>query len=243
MEAINKMTNNNQGERREQERDIALYNLKSSGLSGLATAYLSQLKDGGFGENDQRAVEQYLYVNNFNSAASGNLGYRDPETGEETQLAGSSAEDIMRSREEGRRYSGRAEISEYRTIQKAAAIIQNALTKVKVKDVMELIGSDVQVDEKYKNKYVGDLLESENDEDKVLARNLVGGYQEYITTKGVAGALSRTADATKGGLEQLVSGRNDQERQQLRVIRGRNMEEMPREVPDQYRFEELELAA
>ena len=237
------MTNDNQDERREQKREIALYNLESSGLSGLATAYISQLKDGGFGENDQRAVEQYLYVNNFNSAVSGNLGYRDPETGEETQLAGSSVEDIIRSREGGRRYSGRAEISEYRTIQKAAAIIQDALTKVKVKDVMDLMGSEVQIKEGYAEKYIYELLESENDEDKALAQNLVGGYQGYITTKGVAGALSKTADATKGGLEQLVSGENDQARQQLGVIRGGNMEETPREVPDQYRHEELQRAA
>ncbi len=200
------MANDNQHERREQKRDIALYNLRSKDLSNLATAYIIQQKDSDFGEMDNSAVEKFLYHPSFSSAVSGDLKYIDSETEEETLLAGVSEEDIKRSREGGRRYSGRVEVSEYKTIGKAANIIQDGLTRVKVEDIMELMGSDVQVDQKYKDKYVGDLLESEDEKDKKVANMLIGVYLGYLAAKGVSRALSQTADSSKSGLERLLSG-------------------------------------
>lgn len=200
------MTNDNQDERREQKRDIALYNLRSGGLLNLSTAYFAQKEGGGFGEMDNSAVEKFLYNPSFNSAISGDLKYMNSETGEETSVAGVSQEDLERSREGGRRYSGQVNVSEYRTIEKASRIIQNALRNVKVEDIKELMDSDVEIDERYKGKYMNDLLESEDEEVKQFAQMLIGGYLGYLTTKGVTRALSQTTEASKGGLERLLSG-------------------------------------
>jgi len=196
-------------ERREQKRDIALYNLKSGDLTDLAVAYLAQDEKSGFGEMDNSAVEKFLYRPSFSSAISGDSTYRDPNTGEEISLAGVSEEDLERSREEGRRYSGRVEVSEYKTISKAANILQESLIRVKVEDIMELMESTVQVDEKYKGKYISELLESGDEEDKEVAEILIGGYMGYLATDGVSRALSEMTNSHISGLEKLVSKKEE----------------------------------
>ena len=200
------MTNDNQDERREQKRDIALYNLRSEGLVNLATSYFAQREGSGFGENDNSSVEQFLYNPSFDSAISGDLKYKDLGTGKEVSVAGVSQEDLERSREGGRRYSGQVNVSEYKTIEKAAGIIRGALGSVKVEDIKELMDSNVQIDEKYQGKYVADLLESEDAETKQFAEMIIAGYQGYLTSEGVTRALSQATEASKGGLEKLLSG-------------------------------------
>lgn len=180
--------------KREKRRYVALKNLKEKPLLNLATAYIAQTKDSGFGETDNASVEEFLY---FPALNSGTNFYN--ESGGKSDLIRNS---LLSSRQDGRRYSG--QVSEYNIINKSASIIQDSLTAIKVSDVMDLMGSKVSVDKKYSDKYVSDLLESKDEKDKEYATKLIGGYLQYLSTKGVSNALNQRANSLKGGLEELV---------------------------------------
>lgn len=181
-------------ELKETKRGNAMKNLRESNLSDLATAYFTD-SDKNYGEYDNSAVEEFLYFPAFNSKTS----YHDLESGEETDLLKSS---LLGSRQNGKRYSG--QVSEYNMIKNAADVIQGSLGAIKVEDLMSLLGSVFHIKEDYKGKYIGDLIQSEKEEEKEFAMKLVGGYLQYQTAKKVSKALGQRADKIKGGLEELV---------------------------------------
>lgn len=183
-------------EKRERRREVALRNLKEKALLNLATAYLVQREESGYGKKANDAVEEFLYFPALNSGAN---FYN--ESGDKSDLIKNV---LLGSREDGRRYSG--QVSEHSIISTSASIIQDSLTAVKVSDIMKLIGSKISAGKKYNDKYVSDLLKSKDDKDKEYATKLIGGYLEYISTKKVSGALSQRAASIRGGLEKIVSG-------------------------------------
>ena len=183
-------------EKRKRQREVALKNLNASPLLDLATAYIAQTKDSGYGETDNAAVEEFLYFPAINSGARA----YDLDSEKEFDLIKNS---LLGSRQDGKRYSG--QVSEYNIINTSAAIIQDSLKAVKVKDIIELAGSKVPVKKNYEDKYVFELLESKNDDDEKLAKTLIAGYMQYISTKKVSNALSQRASSIRSGLEKIVS--------------------------------------
>jgi len=177
-------------------RLVALKNLNESKLWDLSTAYHTHKKDSGYGENANKVVENYLYSPAINSKPT----TYDLESGEESDLIKDS---LLNSRKEGERYSG--QVSEHDIIKTSANIMQQSLSAVKVNDIMSFLGFDTSnIQEKYKGKYITDLAQSENEEDKKIALSLISGYIQYQTTQRVSLALGQGAESLKGGLEKLV---------------------------------------
>ena len=176
------------------KREIALKNLGADKLSNLAVAFFAQQENSGFGKIDNDSVEQFLYGPSLREADAYNL-----ETGDKSSLVYDS---LVGSRHEGKRYSG--QVSEYEIIKTAAMIKQESLTALKVEDLMNLTGSKLNIKAGYQNKYISDLIASENKEDKKLAEILVGVSMNYFTTRGVSKALDFMAEEIRGGLEKLV---------------------------------------
>jgi len=181
-------------EAKEKRREIALKNLRAESLPNLATAFFTQREDSGYGKADNDSVEEFLYEPSLRKADYYNL-----KTGRESSIV---YESLLGSREEGRRYSG--QVSESGIIKTAAIITQDSLGAIKVEDLMGLLGSELNIKKDYQNRYISDLLASENKEEKELAQKLVGGYMQYLTTKGVSKALGLRATAIRGGLEKIV---------------------------------------
>jgi len=181
---------------REDSRQISLKNLKASNLQNLAIAYLADQKDSGYGENDNSAVEEFLYFPALNSGAK----VYNFETGEEVDLIRNS---LLSSRQGGKRYSG--QVSEYGIIETSANIIQKSLAYIKAGDVMELIGSTAKIKDAYKEKYLGDLINSANEDEKKIGMTLAGSYMNYITSQGVSKSLSKKSEQIRGGLEKILA--------------------------------------
>ena len=187
-------------ETKENMRVNALKNLRESNLKNLAIAYFTQLNKN-YGENDNSAVEESLYFPALNSGTS----YYNLESGEESDLLRDS---LLNSRQDRKRYSG--QVSEYETIKKSAAVIQQSLGAIKVQDLMDLIESKVKIKEDYKDKYIHGLAnfdkkdEEELTEEDKFVMKLIKGYTDYITLQGVSESLGKRAENIKGGLEELV---------------------------------------
>jgi len=178
---------------REDKRAVALKNLEAEHLVDLAVAYYAQREDSGYGKADNDAVQKYLYANSLSSAS-----ILDGDGNKHALIETALAE----SRQEGRAYTG--QISEHGIIKSAAGIIQNSLMVIKVNDILELLGSDVQIGESYNGKYLSELMESDEDDVKTVAQNLIGGYMSTVVSKKVAEAIGKRADSTRVGLEDLV---------------------------------------
>ncbi len=69
---------------------------------------------------------------------------------------------------------------------------------------MSLLSSYVKIKESYKGKYIADLAQSKNEEDKKIALELIRGYTQYAVTQKVSKAIGQRAENIKGGLEKLV---------------------------------------
>jgi len=179
----------------DERRDIALKNLKADNLINLATLYTAENENFGYGENDRSAVDEFLYQPSLNAGPK----FYDFETGEEYNPL---TQGLVGTRQGGRRLSGN--ISEYQIAQSAARIFQESIASVKVSDVMGLLDSKSEIDEKYKDMYISDLLKSEDKEVKELGQTLFGGYQNYITSKKISFAIGERAKGIKSGLEDLV---------------------------------------
>ncbi len=181
---------------REKSRYVAMKNLRESNLQNLAISYFAQDKDRGYGERDNAAVEEFLY---FPAINSGTKTY-DFESGEGYDLMRNS---LLASRQDRVRYSG--QISEHEIIKTSASIIQKSLEYVKAKDIMDLLGSTVDVKEAYKEKYLIDLLKSANEEDKKIGMTLMTGYLDYAVSQGVSKSLGKKSEQIKGGLEKIIA--------------------------------------
>ncbi len=203
------MTNNN--EQKEKAREVALKNLAEAPLMDLATAYFVE-KTGQYGEAGSSAIEKFKYFPAMNSGAK----VYDFETGKEVNVMQNA---LLGSRQDGKRYSGN--ISEYKIIESCAKIMNQSLDRVKVQDILELIGSDEEVADAYKDKYLSDLVPQVSQEEfeklpenekKEIAKSeevygkIISGYVQYLTGTKVSEALGERTNAVKGGLEKMLCG-------------------------------------
>ena len=182
-------------EEREVARTVAMKNLQAKNLGGLAVAYMVNKDKGQFGEYDNSAVEQYKYFPAISSGAK----YTDPTTGQEVDLMVNS---LLGSRDDGERYSG--QVSEKAIMKKANEIVSASLYGVKVEDILQLAGSKVPIDSKYRGKYIANLLESKDKETQEFVQTLVALYNGYFVSKNVGEAINQRTASAKSGLEQLV---------------------------------------
>lgn len=177
-------------EKKEQEREVALKNLKENYLTDLAAAYFVE-KTGQYGEAGNSAVEQFKYFPALQN-----------ENG--SKLITSA---LLGSRQDGKRYTGN--VSEYNIIQNCAKIIQESLGSIKVQDVLELIGSDKIVKEEYKDKYLSELAESEAKEYQETFQKVFGSYIQNLTDTKVSEALGERTNVVKSGLEKVLCGEGE----------------------------------
>ena len=178
------MTNpENREQTQEEKRQIALTNLKDKAINSLAIAYLVENVDGE-GENNKSAIHNFKYLPAF-----------DSKTGQKL-----IKDEIIESRQDEKRYTGT--FTEYNLIKRAAAIRDQSLGNVTVNDILELTGSDAEVDAQYKDKYVKDLIT--NEATKKVAQKIIGIYNTYFVDKQVSEARNESAKHSKHALENLV---------------------------------------
>ena len=193
--AEKKLTKEESEKIKERQREIALYNLKDESIQNLTAAFYTE-NSKAYGDVPEDAVDNFIYA----PAISSGPNFREYESGKKVDLIRNS---LLGSREGGRRYSG--QISEYSVIENAMKITQEALTKVKVEDVKELINYDGDIPEAYKEKYISELIESDKKEDKEIAVTLIAAYIKYLGTTKVAEALNKRAEVVSGSLEQILT--------------------------------------
>lgn len=185
---------NNPEEIRKAQREVALKNLGASHLTDLAGAYFVN-SSGAYGEAGDSAVEAHKYFPALNSGGK----FYDFESGKEVDLMRNS---LLGSRQDGRRYSGN--VSEFGIIKNSASIVQESLARVKLKDVLELVGSGKEVKGDYKDKYVSDLLNGD-DGAKSIAKQVMGSYIQYFTDVKVSEALGENSKSVVGNLEKILT--------------------------------------
>lgn len=184
----------------ERQRKAAMYNLGDRTLTNLAAAYLiDSSKD--YGEAVNSAVEEHAYE------TSEDPKYIDPETGKVVNLTKSI---FKKSRQDGKRYSGN--VSEYDLIEGSLNIIGESLARVKVKDVLALMGGNTFQKLKSKTKsfkhadrYVSELVQSENEEEKELGEKMASFYFTYLQNMVAGDALTSRANQVRSGLEDILT--------------------------------------
>lgn len=181
------MTENDNQPTREKIREFALEYLNDEGFNSLALAYAS--KDG-YGPRGVDAVRNFKYKTAM----------------KEGGLVGEYLADVLeKSGVEGEPYSGN--LNEMQLIGTAFQTLMNSATQVKVSDIAEKIGYDINnIPEPYRNSYMQDLLkEDASDEEKKIGNELMRGYQQVFVDKGVAEALNARANAIPGNLERILN--------------------------------------
>jgi len=186
------MNKENQIDKREEERKIGLANLETS-MVDLATAYFVDVSNR-YGEAGSSAVEQFIYKPILGSKEGQGFLY----------------ESLVNSRSGGKRYSGN--ISEYKILENVAGLIQKSIRDITVADAMNLLGSNTSIQEKYKNAYIGDLMQSDDKEEKQMGEMVFGTYQETITNTSVSKALEERSKYLKSGLEETLKEAENESR-------------------------------
>ena len=171
-------------QKRNDERKVALHNLRDRGITDLAAPYLLKKT----GEYVESAVHDFKYLPLISS----------PTRSTYSLILGR----LLDSREDGERYTG--SVSESYIIKKAAEIVDESLGRVTVNDILKLMGSEEKIREDYREKYLSDLGKSENEEDKKIFKRVVNGYLEYLKDIKAAEALSARARLYRGGLEEIL---------------------------------------
>lgn len=199
---------------KENAREVALKNLAEAPLMDLASAYFVE-KSGQYGEAGNSAIEEFKYLPAMNSGAK----VYDFKTGKEVNVMQNA---LLGSRQDGKRYTG--SVSEHKIIESCANIMQESLDRIKVQDVLELIGSDEKVADDYKDKYLSDLVPKVSQEEfdklpenekKEIAKSqefygkIIAGYTQYLTGTKVSEALDEGTNAVKGGLEKMLCGEKE----------------------------------
>ncbi len=177
-------------QKRNDERKVALHNLKDRGITDLAAPYLLRKT----GEYVESAVHDFKYLPLISS----------PTKSTYSLIAGR----LLDSREDGERYTG--SVSESYIRKKASEIIDESLGRVTVNDILKLMGSEEKIKDGYGKKYLSDLRESENEEDKKIFDKVANGYLEYLNDIKDAEALSIRAGLHRGGLEEILVERKTQ---------------------------------
>lgn len=177
-------------EAKEAKRKVALLNLNAKHLMNLANAY--HVENGNYGEAGSSAVDQFIYQ----PAISGGTNFYS-ENGEQVNLVISS---LLGSRADGKRYTGN--VKEYDIIKQAAMIQQESLIGIKISDATNILGISYEGDKA--NKYLGELLQSEDDEDKKLAQQILGTYLGNSADNTVSDALTQRVKSRTSGLEKIL---------------------------------------
>ena len=180
-------------EEKQGQREVAIKNLQSNSLMSLASAYFVE-SDSNYGEADSSAVEQFEYFPAINKGVN---SYS--KEGQENDLIRNS---LLSSRQDGKRYSG--SVSEYSIIKESSQIILESIMSLKVEDVVNQVGYDSEIKEKYKDKYLSDLSESKDEESKKVGQSLIISYVNYLKDMKVSNALKERANSVKGGLEKIL---------------------------------------
>ena len=198
-------------EERKEQREVALKNLAEAPLMDLATAYFVD-ESGQYGEAGNSAIEKFKYLPAMNSGAK----VYDFNTGNEVNLMQNA---LLGSRKKGKRYTGN--VSEYDIMESCAKIMEQSLERIKVQDILELIGSEEKVVDDYKNKYLSDLVpqvtqeeydklpenkREEIDKSQEIYGKVIAGYTQYLTSTKVSEAFGEQTNAIKGGLEKMLCG-------------------------------------
>lgn len=163
--------------KRADTREAALKSFKGA-YTDLAAAYFIQ-DNKGYGDNVNSAVDQFVYSPAVKTDEYVNL--------------------LRESRQGGKRYTG----SEYGVIEAASNIIKESLAALKVEDVIQLLGSKINVRDAYKGKYLSDIAES-GEEGKKFVGEVTGTYLAHLTDSKSAEALIRQDKARIGRLEEKL---------------------------------------
>jgi hypothetical protein len=201
----------------EENREIALKNLKATNLMNVATAYLVH-KGGQYGKAGDLAMQEFKYFPAFDSGLKAYAA-----DGTEYDVMKSS---ILKSRDGDELYSGN--VSEMRIMKECAGIaFDNSLKFLTVNDIMGFVGSKTALDKKYDGKFLGDLLPKVSEEElaklpedkqkaifesQQLYQQIVGSYQAYLSSTKVSEALAESAKTIPKGLEKLL-GESDKKKE------------------------------
>ena len=185
---------------KQEQRAVAIKNLQFSNLISAASAYFLEI-DPNYGEVDKSAVENFAYFPAINK----DLKAYSKE-GQEIDLIKNS---LLSSRQDGKRYSG--SVSEYSIIKTSAQIIQESISALKVEDILNQLGYNSEIKEKYKGKYLSSLFESEDKESKEVVQILATSYINYLKDMQVSNALKEKANSTKNGLEKILKPEKKEE--------------------------------
>lgn len=172
----------------ETRREHALKNLTGSNLIMNLGGYLFVKQSEAYGKAGISAVEQYLY---------------DPSLKEFEDTKGTIYDKLVNSRENGERGTGEINLSERKIMQDCAAIIQESLLRLKVKDVAGLVGSKANYGE-LGEKYLIDLASSKDEKDKEKLQVLMTTYTVYLSKMQVSEALKKSAGDTPKSLEKIL---------------------------------------
>ncbi|MEK6945494.1 MAG: hypothetical protein AABW63_01750 [Nanoarchaeota archaeon] len=197
-------------ELREKARGYALDNLGAkSSILNLAAAYFADRKNA-YGDAGNSAVDQYLYQPTIDGGAR----YTDPQTGKEVGLMSQA---LLGSREDGDRYTGT--LTERKILKKASQILAGSASLVKLADILQSMGSKVELKPEYANVYVADvkdmkmsdlLGEGASEEEKKalgkvnVADYVLDNYTQWLTDTKVAEALTARAKDARSGLEEIL---------------------------------------
>lgn len=184
------MTNENQESTPETKRTHALENLtKRKDIVNLAIYHQAKGDTRAYGDEGISALENYLYEDSLKDYLnSGKQSVYDM---------------VVASRTNGKAGTGAINLSEEKIINDCYAIVQQSLLALQVKDVAGLIYYKGSVKGKA-DKYLLDLAQSNNEEDKKLARILVGSYLQYMTNIKVGEALIQSAKSIPKNLEKIL---------------------------------------
>jgi len=172
--------------KRRKQREVALINLKDTVIVDIAVAHY--VENGEYGKEINSTYEGAKYLPAMQEGSK--------------PLQKAILRALLSSRQDKKRYTGT--VSEYKIIQDCAKIVQESIDRVKVEDILNLIGSKKDVNPNYSDKYVFELANSENQIDKGVYEQIVADYHQYIIEKSVSEALGKKAKTIQGGLEKLL---------------------------------------
>jgi hypothetical protein len=164
-------------EQREEMRNAGMFNLQNKNLVTLGIAYLiEQSKE--FGEVIKDS-NYNRFIPALNSVSS--------------EVINSSLES---SRKEGKRFSGT--VSEESIAEKCAMVVMNAINNIKVEDILHIIGSEADVLDRYKGRYVSEL-------DTEYKSKVIGAYQSYLVMNEISASVMETTRNQRDGLVKILS--------------------------------------
>jgi len=165
-------------------REAALATFKTGLVNYAVAHYVEESKQ--YGEAGASAVDEYIYQPTLKSKEGSEIIYSN----------------LLSSRKKGKRYSGST--SEAAIIESAAKIVQDSLINLTVEDVYRLMGSKAKIRKEVGKIYVGDLLNSGDEETKKYAQTVVGSYVSDLSDKKVSEALQLRAKDRLSDLEEMV---------------------------------------